>query len=248
MSLESIQAFRLPDEVEPVDLKESTAVVVDVLRATSTITTAIANGADVVIPCDSIESALATRENLDIGCELCGERRGAKIDGFDRGNSPLEYSKESASGKVLVFTTTNGTRALLHARFADAILLGAFINLSSVAKLAERTKRLAVICSGTDRKPTWEDEFFAGALIEMLVAKSPSAQLDSTSEKFLEHWRGIVDSNGQPINLIESLKTGQGGINLVKRGFERDIEYCAQIDFVDTVACFDANRNRIEAV
>ncbi len=120
----------LPRHVEESVLADSVAVVVDVLRATTTMSHALANGARDVWPCLEVDDALAIAAALPSETRLLGgERGGARIDGFDFGNSPGDYTPERVAGRTVVFTTTNGTRALLHCRSAARVALGAFVNL-----------------------------------------------------------------------------------------------------------------------
>src|SRR3954447_24007137 len=118
----------LPALVEPETLRDQTVVVVDVLRATTTIVHALAAGARAVVPCLEVEEARQRAANLPAGSAvLGGERQGLRIEGFDLGNSPTEYTPERVAGKTVVFTTTNGTRAMLHARGARRVVLGSLV-------------------------------------------------------------------------------------------------------------------------
>ena len=141
-----ISVHPLPSLFEPDDVVGGVAVVVDILRATTTITHALANGADQVIPCGTVEQALEVRSDRPSGtCLLGGERGGLRIDGFDLSNSPDDYGPNAVRGKTIGFTTTNGTRALIRAEKADHVLIGAFVNLSAVAEwLQPRGRRNAV--------------------------------------------------------------------------------------------------------
>src|SRR5438874_11853400 len=125
-----IDVYLLPALVEPAELAGKTVVVIDVLRATTTIITALANGATQVIPCLEIDEARKAAADFGSPAILGGERGGRPIAGFDLGNSPAEYSREQVAGKTVVFTTTNGTRALLRCKAARRVLLGAFISFS----------------------------------------------------------------------------------------------------------------------
>src|SRR5262249_38742437 len=102
-----------------------------------------------------------------------GERGGKRIDGFDLGNSPLEYTRDRLNGKTLVFTTTNGTRAMLHSRQAARILIGAFVNLSALCRELESADAVDIVCAGTDRQITREDVLFAGAVGDELGRSRP---------------------------------------------------------------------------
>ena len=244
MPPQKLFCYRLPDEVDPAEFQGFTVVIIDVLRATSTITNALANGAAKVIPCLTIEDALNTRVQLaPKQVELCGERQGAKIDGFDRGNSPEEYDPESVLDQTLVFTTTNGTRAMIHAEQADEILLASFLNLNSVVRYLEGKANVAILCSGTNRKRTLEDELLAGAIA--CCFECANCEINGTTRALQLQWKAELDDQGQPRDLFESLKKGQGGINLVKRGLEQDIKFCSQIDCLKVVCHYDPNQRAI---
>src|SRR5262245_3106176 len=132
MSEQRINVYYLPSEVHERKLEGSTVAVIDVLRATSTICQALASGAREVVPFVEIDEALAAaktvgREKVVLG----GERKGLRIDGFDLGNSPSEYTPSTIQGRPVYITTTNGTRALQHARFANQVFAASFLNLSA---------------------------------------------------------------------------------------------------------------------
>ncbi len=141
----------LPFLFQPDELRGGTAVVIDVLRASTTITHALAAGANAVIPCEEIEEARQIAANLPATeVVLGGERDSKKIEGFDLDNSPLKYTPETVGGKTVVFTTTNGTRALSLSQQTEHILLGSFVNLNAViASLAADNRALHLVCAGT---------------------------------------------------------------------------------------------------
>lgn len=148
------------------DLDNSLVVIIDVFRATSTIASALYNGAACVIPVDSIPQAIAISEKT--GGIAAGERDGKLAEGLQYGNSPMEYTREFISGKTLVLTTTNGTR-LLHmalANGADTIVSGSFPNLSAVSDfLLRENKKVVLACAGWKDRFNLEDTLFAGAVI-----------------------------------------------------------------------------------
>jgi 2-phosphosulfolactate phosphatase len=155
----------LPDLVDESELAGATVVVIDVLRATTTITYALAAGAREVVPCLEIEDARqATRRFLSGEALLGGERGGVKIEGFDLGNSPEEYTSEVVKGRSVVFTTTNGTRAMMRCRKAKRVLIGSFVNLTAVQEAIEAEDNVAILCAGTDGQITYEDVLAAGAI------------------------------------------------------------------------------------
>jgi len=151
------------------DLSNSVVVIIDVFRATSTISSALYNGAKCVIPVDSVPKAIEISRNID-GI-AAGERDGQIADGLAHGNSPLEYSREFIEGKTLVLTTTNGTRLLHMAleRGADTIVSGSFPNLSAVCEfLVAQNKNVVLGCAGWKDRFNLEDTLFAGAVINRI--------------------------------------------------------------------------------
>lgn len=160
------------------DLRETVCVVFDVLRATSTFVTALHNGAKAIIPVGEIAEALAIRK-MQPDVLLGGEREGVKIraaqtggNDFDLGNSPREYTAEKVSGRTIVSTTTNGTRALRACAGAKTVLAGSFLNLGATAEFIKKSQLLEVllVCAGTHENCALEDVLAAGALCELLAA------------------------------------------------------------------------------
>ena len=174
-----IEVLFSPAEFEALgrrDLSQATCVVFDVLRATSTIITALANGAVSVVPVSTIEEAIAEKQK-DSAVVLAGERDGFRITSkltgsidFDYGNSPREFVSPAVRGKRIVITTTNGTRALKACRGAKKILVGSFLNLSRTATHLRdsRVNDLLLICSGTYEEAAFEDLLGAGAMADLL--------------------------------------------------------------------------------
>ncbi|MBN8878963.1 MAG: 2-phosphosulfolactate phosphatase [Sphingobacteriales bacterium] len=151
------------------DLSNSVVVIIDVFRATSTIASALYNGAKCVIPVDSVPKAIEISRNID-GI-AAGERDGQIAEGLSHGNSPLEYGRDFIGGKTLVLTTTNGTRLLQMAleRGADTIISGSFPNLSSVCEfLLRENKNVVLGCAGWKDRFNLEDTLFAGAVISRI--------------------------------------------------------------------------------
>lgn len=162
--------------IEKEKLRGKAAVIIDTLRATSTIATALNNGAKEIIPVLTIEEALTIRENIGTGL-LGGERKGLKIDGFNFSNSPMDYNKEAVEGNSIIFTTTNGTRAIRGAKEADEILIGSVINGKSVSEeLIRLNKDIAIINAGTYDEFSIDDFLTAGYIIE-LISKEKDIEL-----------------------------------------------------------------------
>lgn len=208
-------------------------MILDILRASSTITTALSSGAAAVIPCQEIEEAqqLAGElsETADSEVLLGGERMGVMIEGFDLDNSPARYPAEVVSGKQIVFTTSNGTRALKRAIQASRILIGSFLNLAAVVKeLSQSSGVVYLVCAGTDGAVTGEDCLCAGAIAAGLQEiTSEKLTLDDASRMVVDYYRTQISGPG---GLLTAMRASQGGRNLIQRGFEEDIRLCSECD------------------
>ena len=221
----AIDVVFTPDLLPFSDLTGKTAVVTDILRATTTITFAVANGATAITPVLTPEDAFrlaADQPNTLIG----GERGGMKVDGFDLGNSPREYVQAVVSGRQIVLTTTNGTRTLQACRAAERVLVGSFFNLSAIVdQLAQVEGELVIACSGREGGFCTEDTVFAGAC----VAAFADTQLTDAAETAKILYQTHRD------DLLGMLRNCYHGQRLASIGLGADLEFCAQIDLVDVV-------------
>lgn len=155
-----------PDLMHLYSVDDSTVVVVDILRATSCMTTAFAHGIHSIKTFAHLPECLALKQE---GYITAGERDGKKVDGFDMGNSPFEYMDPALLGRKIAFTTTNGTQAIAKASAAKDIIIGSFLNLSAVVEYLRRTpNNILIVCSGWKGKVNLEDTVFAGAIVENL--------------------------------------------------------------------------------
>src|SRR3954468_13219182 len=167
MNKPSLYTVLSPALLHLYDVKNTVVVVIDVLRATSTIATALYNGAKEIIPVDSVERCIQLGRELE--CITAGERDGQIAPGLQYGNSSFEYPREFIGGKTLVLTTTNGTK-LLHmalAKGATEIVTGSFLNLSALCDHLVKLKKNVILgCAAWKDKPNMEDTLFAGAVVE----------------------------------------------------------------------------------
>ncbi|MBO4385363.1 MAG: 2-phosphosulfolactate phosphatase [Clostridia bacterium] len=216
-------------------LSETTVIVVDVLRATTCMISALNGGAVKVVPTVDAGDAVALASRLGAReCVLGGERGGIKISGFDLGNSPAEYLSRTVRGKTVIVSTTNGTGALYSVRSADRILLGAMINRLAVAKAAAAEGRdVLIVCAGTDGQPSADDLTCAGAIIDGLrqfidIGSDSLTDMTIVCENLYKDWKaGIFD-----------LSTTYHYRRLVKLGFEEDVYFCFTPDLTDTVPVY----------
>lgn len=246
--MKSLRVHLLPSLVSPQDLAGSRCVVIDVLRATTTIVTALAAGAQAVVPCLTIEEAQAAAAGLPGLAVLGGERGGVAIDGFDLGNSPAEYTPQRVGGKLVVLTTTNGTRALGHCHQAGEIVIASFLNRAAVCNHLAGRSRIEIVCAGTDGQVTREDVLLAGALVEGLNAATRWDTSDQ-AEIALDSWRAVAgaDDTARRERLACAMQASRGGRNLIELGMQGDIELAAQTDISSLVPRFDPHRGMIVA-
>lgn len=217
------------------------AVIVDVLRASTTITAALSAGADSVCPCAELEVARTLAAGQ--GLLLCGERGGVRPEGFDLGNSPLEYTSESVGGRSLAFTTTNGTRALQLSLDAGTIVIGAFVNFSAVvARCRQTAGPVDIVCAGTDGCISAEDVLFAGWLASELVESGTCQATDDSTRIAMDFCRSTKEN---PERLPDAVRGSQGGRNLVRLGYDADIQFAATIDRFSLVPTYRPDSGQI---
>lgn len=223
-------------------------MVIDVLRASTTIATALAHGAAAVRPVAGIEEARGLAAVLGAGTLLGGERGGVRIPGFDLGNSPLEYTPDRVAGKTIVITTTNGTAALHACREAREILVGALVNRTAVAdevrRLAGDSVPVHLVCAGTDGEITAEDVLAAGAILDAAAAGSVEA-LDESAREAVAFFRRVAAAFDVQSGLVAEFRRSPGGLNLVDLGMEADLPVAAAIDSLAVVPRLDRASGRL---
>jgi 2-phosphosulfolactate phosphatase len=214
-----------------------TVVVIDVLRATSTIVQALVSGARRVVPVASVEEAVRKAEELGrADVRLCGERDVLPIRGFDLGNSPEEFTPERVSGYTLVMSTTNGTRALLAATGCEQCLVGALLNAGAVAaRLAAEGHDAVLLCAGREGRFAYEDAYCAGVLLRALRQAQPGVSIDDAG-------RAALRLAGRAANPLGALQRTAAARRIKEQGLARDVPFCARIDVYDVVPGFDGHR------
>lgn len=231
----SVSVALLPELAGRLDWTGAVGVAIDVLRATTTIAHALVAGARAVVPCETVEAArIEAQRRRDRGAAVVtgGERGGVRIPGFDLDNSPSAYVPATVRDKVLVFTTTNGTRALAACAAAERTVCAAFSNLGAVLDaLAADARPVRLVCAGTDGFVTLEDCLCAGALVAGLeragTARGVPIEPDDAARLCLD----FHVLHGQNRDALRAaLRSSRGGANLLSLGFDADVERAAERD------------------
>ena len=241
----------LPALIPPGELAGGVAVVIDVLRATTTMVHALAAGCDAVIPCLEIHEALrVAAEHQPRRALLAGERQGRPIEGFDLGNSPSTFTPEVCSGRTIAMTTTNGTRAIAACQGAERILIAAFVNRKATLDALKADGRpVHCICAGTDGQVSLEDTLLAGALAQELdtwaweesggIAGSVRIAGEVSPDTVLANdgaeiaaslWRETEAMIEEGYSLADALGDGRGGRQVLALGLDADVDDAGQID------------------
>jgi 2-phosphosulfolactate phosphatase len=200
-------------------LNGATAVVIDVLRATSVMVTAFANGIADLIAVPSPDEAFAMRAK-DPTILLGGEKDAVWVPGFDLDNSPFNYTPEKVKGKHLVMSTSNGTRAIKGSETASRLLIGSFLNAAAIIDAVRNDTKVVFVCSGSQNAFTLEDSLCAGYMIHLLLEIHPRAHLSDFAitmhELFVNHQNNVEEfaSKGNHYQL------------LLKKSFAKDLAYC----------------------
>jgi len=218
--MKGIDVCLSPDLMHLYPVHDRTVVVVDILRATSCMTTAFAHGIASITPFAKLDDCLAMKSQ---GYYTAGERDGKKVEGFDLGNSPFEYMDKKLLGKKIAFTTTNGTQAIAKSDGAREIVIGSFLNLSAVARyLRDGENSVLVVCAGWKGKVNLEDTLFAGALVELL---KDHIEPDCDAPLAAQHLY-----NQSKNDMVGYLKNSSHVKRLNKLNIHKDIEFCLTPD------------------
>lgn len=219
------------DYINNADLENRNVVVIDVLRATSVIVTALANGAKEVIPTLTVEEAFKIKSNLSDESILAGERQAKKVEGFDLSNSPLSFTKDVVNNKSIVLSTTNGTKALSIATGGERVFVASILNAKSVAKkLVELNKDIMIINAGTNGKLS-SDDFICGGYIISEIEKCTSCDLTDIAKIS----RDTYNANTNVRSYVENA-THYGVLKALE--LLADVDYCCQKDKYEIVPEF----------
>lgn len=226
-----------PVQADELYFTGKTTVVIDVLRASTTIITALSNGAKEMVPVGTVEFAVKVSGGIFGGQTLLGgERNTKKIEGFALGNSPLEYTTEIVSGKSIVFYSTNGSRAIVKAKYSANLFVCSFNNLKAIAKhLINLNEDVVILCSGSNNFFNLEDSVCAGNLISELKAYNKDFELTDASTGAL----ALFKSFGK--NIFKMLSETDHGKLLIDNGFKDDLKACAELDSTDVIPFYSGN-------
>jgi 2-phosphosulfolactate phosphatase len=211
------------------------AVVMDVIRATTVMTQAIASGAKTITTTQQINEALALADSMSPRPLLCGERDCKRIDGFDLGNSPSEYRREIVGGRDLILTTTNGTQAIQRHAAARQMLAVSFLNLSVSVRQIAHANVVQLVCAGTNGQVSGEDVLLAGAICQQLVALGSPVELCDSSKIACAFWQSSQNSHSPSAGLLDRLMQSLGARNLLSKRLGADLNDCVRIDEVGVV-------------
>ena len=221
------------------DLSDTVCVVFDILRATTSMITALANGAEAILPVAEIPEALVLRQK-NPNLLLAGEREGLRIRAdltggvdFDLGNSPREFTAEKVGGRTIVMTTTNGTRALRACAGARLVLVSSFLNLRATTNwlLERKPANLVIVCSGTHEEPALEDVLAGGALCEKVWSNYAGGHVSDSAEMARRIYPLFQ------LDLLDAMKSSCNGRRLLANPELRDdVRLCVQRETIPFVA------------
>jgi 2-phosphosulfolactate phosphatase len=206
-------------------------VVIDIIRASTTITVALLHGCAAIVPARTLREAKAMALALGDGTLVAGERAAARMAGADLGNSPVEYGRERVEGKTVVLTTSNGTRAIRAIEGARDVIACAFLNVSAAARWLRRAgPDVLIVCAGRHGRFCLEDAVGAGMLIDRL-SRDSDRPLEPSDAARAAHQLYAANRGG----LLEMLRGCEWGRDITQKGFGGDLEICAQVDLTDVV-------------
>lgn len=218
--MKTIDVCLSPELMHLYTVEDKTVVIVDIFRATSCMVTAFAHGVQSITPFSNLDACLAMKKH---GYITSGERDGKKPQGFDKGNSPFEYMEAVLQGGKIAFTTTNGTLAIEKAKGAKEVLIGSFLNLSTLVKyLLFNENNILIVCSGWKGKINLEDTLFAGSLMEIL---KDHIEPDCDAPIIAQHLYNLARAN-----IAQFLSTSSHVKRLSRLNVHRDISFCLTID------------------
>ncbi|MEO6777989.1 MAG: 2-phosphosulfolactate phosphatase [Gemmatimonadaceae bacterium] len=232
-----LDVYLTAGELAATDSAGRVVAVIDVLRASTTITTALANGARAVVPFADTDELMTRARQFERGdVRLAGERRMLPIDGFDLGNSPAQFTAEAVGGMTVLLTTTNGTRALAGAQGAVDVVVAAYVNLSPVTAMLRAALRggtdVVIACAGQDGHYALEDAACAGRYVRMVTRRLSGVQMNDAAQSCALLARNYGD------DIASVFRDSAHGRALADAGFSEDLQLCAAIDAYPLVPVF----------
>ena len=223
------------------DLSDARCIVFDVLRATSTMLTALAHGARRIYPVSSVAEARLLKSERLPDALLGGEREGVRIEGFDLGNSPREYTAEAVTGRDIISTTTNGTVALRACAGAKEVLAGAWLNLDVLAswlrEQATAGERLMLVCAGTGDRFALEDGLAAAGLLDRITAAGNGGRFPSHAVEYDDAALALSAAYASMgVEPLDTLRRSANGRRLTEIGLGADVEWCAATSALPWIA------------
>jgi 2-phosphosulfolactate phosphatase len=221
----------------PAELMGRVVAVIDVLRASTSIAVALANGAKAIIPFDSTEEVVLRSKSFERPLvKLAGERRMRPIPGFDLGNSPGDFTREAVEGKTVLFTTTNGTAALVAVQGARDVVVASYVNFSAVVALLRSALRggtdVAILCAGRERQFSLEDAACAGRYVRFITSQLPDVRLNDAARA-----SAIIEQRyGDEVGRV--FAESEHGRALADAGYTADLDRCAAIDSYPVVPVY----------
>ena len=220
-----IEVCLTPALINLYTIEDSIVVVIDILRATSSIVYGIDNGARAIIPVAQVEDCL---NYADKGFLLAAERNGEVVEGYDFGNSPFSYTADKVAGKTVVLTTTNGTKALHLAKKAHQVVIGSFLNLQSLCEWIKlQDRNVLLLCAGWKDQFNLEDTLFAGAVVQQL--RSSFELYDDASVAAEDLYTAAKD------NLRAYVGKSSHSHRMVALNIEEDVKFCLQLNICEAI-------------
>ena len=232
-----VDVFFGPSQFGTSDVAGRVVAVIDVLRASTSIAVALANGAKAVVPFDSSEEVVNRAKQFERGLvRLAGERKMHAIPGFDLGNSPREFTREAVEGKTILLTTTNGTAALTAVQGARDVVVGSYVNFSAVLAMLRAAARsgtdVSIICAGRENQFSLEDSACAGRFARGIARRLPEAAMNDAALACSMIDRRYGD------NLTRLFQEATHGVALAEAGYAEDLVICGSVDAYPVVPVY----------
>jgi 2-phosphosulfolactate phosphatase len=232
-----IDVFFGGNAVAPSDLNRRVVLVIDVLRASTSIAVALTNGARTIIPFESAEEAITRSKSFERGdVRLAGERKMLPIPGFDLGNSPRQFSRDAVDGKTILLTTTNGTGTLLNTQGSRDVLIGCYVNYTAVLAMLRAATRvdtdITIICAGREKQFALEDAACAGRFVRGMSRRGARTDLNDAATAAV-----LLDKRyGDDVAAL--FHASVHGRALAEAGFAEDLAVCGDIDAFPVVPVY----------